>query len=82
MSKLPRPLRGLNDYLDALDRAEPPVPAAARILAALGPRKLELAAGRAAGAIPLSAVTGPASPAWGSPPPISTRSATTWWTSS
>jgi probable F420-dependent oxidoreductase len=49
----PRPLRGLNDYLDRLDQAEPPVPAGARILAALGPRKLELAARRAAGAIPL-----------------------------
>lgn len=48
----PRPLRALNDYLDALDRAEPPVPAR-RILAALGPRKLELARDRAAGAIPL-----------------------------
>jgi probable F420-dependent oxidoreductase len=58
----PRPLRGLNDYLDALDRAEPPVPAAARILAALGPRKLELAAGRAAGAIPL--LVTPAYTAW------------------
>jgi probable F420-dependent oxidoreductase len=49
----PRPLRALNDYLDALDRAEPPVPAGRRILAALGPRKLELARDRAAGAIPL-----------------------------
>jgi probable F420-dependent oxidoreductase len=49
----PRPLRGLHAYLDRLDQAQPPVPAAARILAALGPRKLELAASRAAGAIPL-----------------------------
>jgi probable F420-dependent oxidoreductase len=49
----PRPLRGLNDWLDRLDRSEPPVPPGARILAALGPRKLELAARRAAGAIPL-----------------------------
>jgi probable F420-dependent oxidoreductase len=49
----PRPLRGLNDYLDRLDQGRPPVPAGARILAALGPRKLELAARRAAGAIPL-----------------------------
>jgi probable F420-dependent oxidoreductase len=58
----PRPLRGLNDYLDRLDRAQPPVPAAARILAALGPRKLELAASRAAGAIPL--LVTPAYTAW------------------
>jgi probable F420-dependent oxidoreductase len=49
----PRPLAALNDFLDRLDQAEPPVPAARRILAALGPRKLELARDRAAGAIPL-----------------------------
>jgi probable F420-dependent oxidoreductase len=49
----PRPLQALNRYLDQLDRAEPPVPASRRILAALGPRKLELARDRAAGAIPL-----------------------------
>jgi probable F420-dependent oxidoreductase len=42
----PRPLAGLNDYLDRLD-----VPASRLILAALGPRKLELARDRAAGAI-------------------------------
>ncbi len=49
----PRPLRALNDYLDALDDANPPVPAYARVLAALGPRKLELARDRCAGAIAL-----------------------------
>jgi probable F420-dependent oxidoreductase len=49
----PRPLRALNDYLDHLDRAEPPVPAGRRLLAALGPRKLELARDRFAGAIVL-----------------------------
>lgn len=49
----PRPLGPLNDYLDALDRAGPPVPAGRRILAALGPRKLELARDRAAGAVAL-----------------------------
>jgi probable F420-dependent oxidoreductase len=49
----PRPLRPLNDFLDELDRAEPPVPAGRRILAALGPRKLELARDRAAGAVAL-----------------------------
>jgi probable F420-dependent oxidoreductase len=49
----PRPLQALNDYLDQLDQGDPPVPAARRILAAIGPRKLELARDRAAGAIPL-----------------------------
>jgi probable F420-dependent oxidoreductase len=49
----PGPLPALNDYLDQLDQGVPPVPAARRILAAIGPRKLELARGRAAGAIPL-----------------------------
>jgi probable F420-dependent oxidoreductase len=42
----PRPIPALNDYLDRLD-----VPASRLILAALGPRKLELARDRAAGAI-------------------------------
>jgi probable F420-dependent oxidoreductase len=49
----PRPLGPLSDYLDELDRGDPPVPAGRRILAALGPRKLELARDRAAGAVPL-----------------------------
>jgi probable F420-dependent oxidoreductase len=57
-----RPMAGLNDWLDRLDRARPPVPAAARILAALGPRKLELAAARAAGAIAL--LVNPGYTAW------------------
>jgi probable F420-dependent oxidoreductase len=47
----PRPLPALNDYLDHLDRARPPVPTSRRLLAALGPRKLELARDRSAGAI-------------------------------
>jgi len=47
----PRPLQALNDYLDHLDQAEPPVPAGRRLLAALGPRKLGLARDRFAGAI-------------------------------
>jgi len=42
----PQPLPVLNDYLDRLD-----VPVARLLLAALGPRKLELARDRAAGAI-------------------------------
>ena len=49
----PRPLHALNDYLDKLDQAEPPVPARRRLLGALGPRKLELARDRSAGAIAL-----------------------------
>ena len=49
----PRPLQALGHYLDLLDAADPPVPAARRILAALGPRKLQLARQRAAGAVPL-----------------------------
>jgi probable F420-dependent oxidoreductase len=48
---VPRPLQPLNDYLDQLDQGEPPLPASRRILAALGPRKVELARDRAAGAV-------------------------------
>ena len=47
----PRPLRAMNEFLDRLDQATPPVPAQRRVLAALGPRKLELARDRAAGAL-------------------------------
>lgn len=54
----PRPLQALNDYLDQLDQGEPPVPAERRILAALGPRKLELARERSAGAVPLLVTPG------------------------
>jgi probable F420-dependent oxidoreductase len=54
----PHPLRALNDYLDHLDQAEPPVPADRRLLAALGPRKLELARDRSAGAILLLVTPG------------------------
>ena len=49
--QVPRPLRPLHGYLDQLDQGEPPVPASRRILAALGPRKLEIARERAAGAV-------------------------------
>jgi probable F420-dependent oxidoreductase len=52
----PRPLAALNAYLDELDRADPPV--TRRILAALGPRKLELARDRCAGAVPLLVTPG------------------------
>ncbi|MCK9896805.1 TIGR03620 family F420-dependent LLM class oxidoreductase [Frankia sp. AgB32] len=48
----PRPLRTLGAYLDRLDSEEPVVPAASRILAALGPGMLNLARERAAGAYP------------------------------
>jgi probable F420-dependent oxidoreductase len=46
----PRPLRTLGRYLDELDSQPPTVPANARIMAALGPRMLQLARDRAAGA--------------------------------
>jgi probable F420-dependent oxidoreductase len=47
-----RPLTKMRSYLDELDAASPPVPVAERILAALGPRMLELARDRSAGAHP------------------------------
>ncbi len=47
-----RPLSKMRQYLDDLDAAEPPVPADGRLLAALGPRMLELARERSAGAHP------------------------------
>jgi probable F420-dependent oxidoreductase len=46
------PYRKVAEFLDGLDAAVPPVPADGRALAALGPRMLALAAGRAAGAHP------------------------------
>lgn len=49
----PRALDLLGAYLDELDGADPPVPRAERILAALGPRKLALARERFAGAVTL-----------------------------
>jgi probable F420-dependent oxidoreductase len=47
-----RPLTRMREYLDSLDRASTPVPSEERILAALGPRMLELARDRSAGAHP------------------------------
>jgi probable F420-dependent oxidoreductase len=47
-----KPYTHMVEYLDGLDRAEPPVPERARLLAALRPRMLELARDRAAGAFP------------------------------
>jgi probable F420-dependent oxidoreductase len=49
----PRPLQTLNAYLDRLDG----VPRTARVLAALGPRMLDLARDRAAGAFPILLTT-------------------------
>jgi probable F420-dependent oxidoreductase len=47
-----RPYSKMVAYLDALDALPTPVPPARRVLAALGPRMLELAAARSAGAHP------------------------------
>jgi probable F420-dependent oxidoreductase len=47
-----RPLAATASFLDGLDAAPRPVPAEARILAALGPKMLELSATRARGAHP------------------------------
>jgi probable F420-dependent oxidoreductase len=47
-----RPFSHLVEYLDELDAAAPPVPVEERVLAALGPRTLRLAAVRSAGAHP------------------------------
>ena len=70
-----RPLGKLAAYLDQLDAADPPVPVGHRVLAALRPKALALAAARAAGAHPYlttpehtaeaSAILGPA--AWLAP---------------
>src|SRR5262245_15773648 len=47
-----KPLAATASFLDALDSAEQPVPVGARVLAALGPKMLELAANRSRGAHP------------------------------
>ncbi len=47
-----RPYSEMVSFLDALDRAEPPVPADERILAALGPRMLAASAQRSLGTHP------------------------------
>ena len=47
-----KPLAATRSFLDALDAAERPVPTENRVLAALGPKMLELAATRARGAHP------------------------------
>jgi probable F420-dependent oxidoreductase len=47
-----KPLSKVASYLDALDGADRPVPAGERVVAALGPKALRLAAERSAGAHP------------------------------
>ncbi|HVU71535.1 MAG TPA: LLM class F420-dependent oxidoreductase [Mycobacteriales bacterium] len=47
-----KPLTAMRAFLDGLDAAETPLPVASRVLAALGPKMLELARDRAAGAHP------------------------------
>jgi probable F420-dependent oxidoreductase len=47
-----KPLAATRAYLEALDATEQPVPVANRVLAALGPKMLELAATRSRGAHP------------------------------
>lgn len=47
-----RPLSAMARYLDGLDGAPTPLPVASRVLAALGPKMLELARERSAGAHP------------------------------
>lgn len=47
-----KPLAATRTFLDGLDAAEQPVPVSRRVLAALGPKMLELAAARSAGAHP------------------------------
>lgn len=47
-----KPLSAMRAFLDGLDQAEPPLPRDRRVLAALGPKMLELARDRSAGAHP------------------------------
>jgi probable F420-dependent oxidoreductase len=47
-----RPLAAMTSFLDDLDAATPPVPVEGRVLAALGPKMLELAAKRSRGVHP------------------------------
>jgi probable F420-dependent oxidoreductase len=53
----PKPLDTLDAYLDELDSVDS-VPAGARVMAALGPRMLDLARRRAAGALPVLVTPG------------------------
>jgi probable F420-dependent oxidoreductase len=51
-SEYRKPLTKMREYLDALDAADAPVPPGERIVAALGPKMLELSAERSLGAHP------------------------------
>jgi probable F420-dependent oxidoreductase len=51
-SEYRKPLTKMREYLDALDAADPAVPPDERVVAALGPKMLELAAERSLGAHP------------------------------
>jgi probable F420-dependent oxidoreductase len=50
--KYRKPLAAMASFLDGLDAANPPLPKESRVLAALGPKMLELARTRSAGAHP------------------------------
>ncbi|MER5551922.1 TIGR03620 family F420-dependent LLM class oxidoreductase [Streptomyces sp. NPDC002793] len=52
-----KPYSAMVAYLDALDAAAPPVGEGSRVLAALGPKMLDLASGRALGAHPYLVTT-------------------------
>jgi probable F420-dependent oxidoreductase len=47
-----KPLTKMREFLDGLDAADPPVPRGERVVAALGPKMLDLAAQRSLGAHP------------------------------
>jgi probable F420-dependent oxidoreductase len=51
-SEYQKPLSKMREYLDGLDAADPPVPPDELVVAALGPKMLELAAERSLGAHP------------------------------
>ena len=51
-SEYKKPLTKMREFLDGLDAADPPVPPDERVVAALGPKMLDLAAERSLGAHP------------------------------
>jgi probable F420-dependent oxidoreductase len=51
-SEYKKPLTKMGEFLDGLDAADPPVPRDERVVAALGPKMLDLAAERSLGAHP------------------------------
>jgi probable F420-dependent oxidoreductase len=59
-----RPLAKTEAYLDELDQESPTVPVDDRLLAALGPKMLELAGRKAAGTHPYNVVPGHTAAAW------------------